>query len=223
MDTQNFLTLVEHGGYVVLLLALCSIVSVKVIIEKYFTFEGIKENILDDLKIQIFDSIDNGSLSETLLLTRMISWNRLMLKIKSPVSNVLWYIIGNSKLSYDELLENSYTKLDKEIAKLEKGLGILATLGSISPFIGLFGTVLGIIGSFNALSTNNTSNYTQVMSGIADALVATSAGLVVAVPAVMFYNYFTKRLKLSTPLFDELIKDTIKKVKSLNEEKHEKV
>jgi biopolymer transport protein ExbB/TolQ len=223
MENQNLLTLVEHGGYVVLLLALCSILSVKVIIEKYFSFEGIREKILYDLKIQIFDSLDSGSLSETLLLVRMISWNRLMLKIKSPVSNVLWYIIGNSKLPYDELLENSYTKLDKEVAKLEKGLGILATLGSISPFIGLFGTVLGIIGSFNALSINSTSNYTQVMSGIADALIATAAGLVVAVPAVMFYNYFTKRLKLSLPLFDELIKDTIRKVKLLHEGKHEKI
>ena len=109
----------------------------------------------------------------------------------------------------------AYTQLDKEIAKMEKGLGILATLGSISPFIGLFGTVVGIIKSFNALSVQDSSNYTMVMSGIADALIATAAGLLVAVPAVMFYNYFMKRLKLSMPLYDEAIQKTLRYIKML--------
>jgi len=78
----------------------------------------------------------------------------------------------------------------------------------------LFGTVVGIIKSFTALSLTDTSNYAHVMSGIAEALIATAAGLFVAVPAVMFYNYFMKRLKLSMPLFDEAIHGVIRIVKS---------
>lgn len=218
MGNQNILDLIAHGGYVVLILALCSIISLKVVIEKFIAFLGIKEKIIDDLKKQIFESFDSSGPDEAINLTQTISWNSFKIKIKSPLAKIMGYIITNSKDNKEVLLENSYTQLDKEIARLEKGLGILATLGSISPFIGLFGTVLGIIESFNALSVNDVSNYTQVMSGIANALIATAAGLAVAIPAVMFYNYFIKRLKLSMPLFDELIKDTIKKVKSLEQE-----
>jgi biopolymer transport protein ExbB/TolQ len=218
MYNETIFTLIERGGYVIAILAVCSIISVKVIIEKFVAFAGIREKIINDLKQKTLNSIENQDLSETTFLLKTISWKSFMMRIKSPLAVVLRYIVDNTKENNEELTENSFLQLDKEIAKLEKGLGVLATLGSVSPFIGLFGTVLGIISSFNALAINNAGNYTQVMSGISDALIATAAGLFVAVPAVMFYNYFMKRLKLSMPLFDEAIKDTIKKVKSLKQD-----
>jgi biopolymer transport protein ExbB/TolQ len=132
------------------------------------------------------------------------------------MSGVFKFVIDNSQLPKEELLESAFNKLDQEISKLESGLGILATLGSVSPFIGLFGTVVGIIKSFTALSLTDTSNYTHVMSGISEALIATAAGLFVAVPAVMFYNYFTKKLRLSMPSFDEAIHSIVRAVKNQN-------
>src|SRR5207302_3888660 len=79
----------------------------------------------------------------------------------------------------------------------ESGLGLLATLGSNAPFIGLFGTVVGIVGAFDALShgASNAQGSLQVMSAIGEALVATAVGIGVAIPAVASFNYFSRSTK----------------------------
>jgi len=79
--------------------------------------------------------------------------------------------------------------------ELEKGLNVLATLGSNAPFIGLFGTVLGIIQSFGILASQQGSAMNAVMLGLAEALIATAVGLFVAIPAVVSYNYFSQKLR----------------------------
>ena len=214
MDNPTLLDLVAKGGYVIFILAFCSLLSVKVIIEKYITFKGITEKIITEFMGNIYNSLNAYELKEALFICKTSSWNWFVMKIKCPLANVVKYILENYKEPKDELETSAYNQLDKEVAKMEKGLGILATLGSVSPFIGLFGTVIGIIRSFNALTVNSTSNYTMVMSGIADALIATAAGLLVAVPAVMFYNYFMKRLKLSMPLYEEAIQKTLRLAKA---------
>ncbi len=224
MDNNSMLDLIARGGYVIFILAFCSLLSVKVIIEKYILFKGITEKVISEFMENIYNSLTSDDYKEALFLCKTSTWNSFLVKIKCPLANVVKHIIEHSKDPKNELEISAYNQLDKEIAKMEKGLGILATLGAVSPFIGLFGTVVGIIKSFNALSINNTSNYTLVMSGIADALIATAAGLIVAVPAVMFYNYFIKRLKLSMPLYDEAVQKTIRIVKSFElRKKHETV
>ncbi len=224
MVEPSLFDLIVKGGLVILILAICSLWSVKVIIEKLMVFKGITEKVISEFMNNIYNSLSSDDLKDALFICKTSSWTWFIVKIKSPIINVVKYLIEHYKEPKSELEAGAYTQLDKEIAKMEKGLGVLATLGSISPFIGLFGTVVGIIKSFNALSVNNSSNYTMVMSGIADALIATAAGLVVAVPAVMFYNYFMKRLKLSMPLFDEAIQKTIRHLKILEvRKKHETV
>jgi len=213
MNSPDIFDLIVKGGFVIIILAVCSLISIKVIIEKYIVFKGISEKAISNFMSKIFDSLNKEDISSAISECKNNSLSWLSIKIKIPISSSVGYILEHIDDDNSELENGAYNQLDKELAKMEKGLGILSTLGSISPFIGLFGTVVGIIKSFNALSLNNTSNYTMVMSGIADALVATAAGLVVAVPAVMFYNYFMKRLKLSMPLYDEAIQQTIKKVK----------
>ncbi len=224
MDNNSMLDLIARGGYVIFILAFCSLLSVKVIIEKYILFKGITEKVISEFMENIYNSLTSEDFKEALFLCKTSTWNSFLVKIKCPLANVVKHIIEHSKEPKNELEITTYNQLDKEIAKMEKGLGVLATLGAVSPFIGLFGTVVGIIKSFNALSINNSSNYTLVMSGIADALIATAAGLIVAVPAVMFYNYFMKRLKLSMPLYDEAIQKTIRLVKAFElRKKHETV
>ena len=78
----------------------------------------------------------------------------------------------------------------EQITKLEKNLASLATIGSISPFIGLLGTVWGIMNSFQSLATNTQNALSIVAPGISEALVATALGLIAAIPAVLFYNKF---------------------------------
>jgi biopolymer transport protein ExbB/TolQ len=79
--------------------------------------------------------------------------------------------------------------------EMERNLGVLGTLGNNAPFIGLFGTVLGIIKAFADLSRNQGGGAATVMSGISAALVATAVGLMVAIPAVVAFNYFQTRVR----------------------------
>jgi biopolymer transport protein ExbB len=87
---------------------------------------------------------------------------------------------------------------------LERNLGVLGTLGNNAPFVGLFGTVLGIIKAFADLSRNQTGGASAVMSGISEALVATAVGLMVAIPAVVAYNFFQGRVRKALARVDAL-------------------
>jgi biopolymer transport protein TolQ len=80
--------------------------------------------------------------------------------------------------------------ISEEIARLERYMNWLATTATVSPFIGLFGTVLGIIGAFGALGQAGSASLRAVAPGISEALIATAAGLAAAIPAAVFYNYF---------------------------------
>ena len=83
---------------------------------------------------------------------------------------------------------------EREIADLRRGLSGLATIASAAPFVGLFGTVLGIISAFRDMSTSGQGGLAAVSAGISEALVTTAFGLLVAIPAVMVFNYFTSRV-----------------------------
>ena len=91
---------------------------------------------------------------------------------------------------------------NEELARLERNLNWLATTASVSPFIGLLGTVIGIIRAFNNIGAGSTS-LSSVGPGIADALVATAFGLFAAIPAAIFYNYFGNRMKIAGGQMDD--------------------
>ena len=83
----------------------------------------------------------------------------------------------------------------REKLRLERNLAFLATLGSNAPFVGLFGTVLGVIKAFHDLAGSQAGGPSVVMAGISEALVATAVGLMVAIPAVVAFNYFNRRVR----------------------------
>jgi biopolymer transport protein TolQ len=91
---------------------------------------------------------------------------------------------------------------DSESTKLESALGFLATTGSASPFIGLFGTVWGIMDTFKGIGARGSATLAIVAPGISEALIATAAGLAAAIPAVIFYNYYINRVKTMTQEMD---------------------
>lgn len=97
---------------------------------------------------------------------------------------------------------SSYSPFELRLA-LEKRLGILATFGNNAPFIGLFGTVLGIIKAFHHLGTSSEFGVRVVMAGISEALVATAMGLFVAIPSVIGYNYFVRKMKFLMMIYEE--------------------
>lgn len=141
---------------------------------------------------------EDSSLDEVLGLVRsnddkaLAAWAAKGEDMKSGVVRVALSADSKSSESIDRAVRSF---LVQERAKLEKGLTVLGSLGSNAPFIGLFGTVLGVIQAFGALAFEQ-GNMSVVMASIAEALVATAAGLFVAIPAVVAYNYFARRLRL---------------------------
>lgn len=107
--------------------------------------------------------------------------------------------------SQQTIMDNLERSLNRanldQVNKLEKTLGFLASTGNTAPFIGLFGTVWGLMGAFRGIGLKGSANLAVVAPGISEALITTAAGLVVAIPAVIAYNYFTNRvLSLKTEM-----------------------
>lgn len=98
---------------------------------------------------------------------------------------------------HQDVVDSVYRELDRashvELAKFEQRLPLLATAGSVCPFLGLFGTVWGVMTAFLDISTKGSTNIVVVAPGIAEALITTIAGLAVAIPAMIAYNYFVQR------------------------------
>jgi len=106
---------------------------------------------------------------------------------------------GSAELIEREQLERVIRRLywirDNQAQRLERGLSFLATTGSSAPFIGLFGTVIGIMNAFQQIGTTGSASLAVVAPGIAEALIATAVGLFAAIPATVFYNVFVARLR----------------------------
>lgn len=109
-----------------------------------------------------------------------------------------------SSLITSEWISNRINRAaSEEILKIEKLLPFLATTGSITPFIGLFGTVWGVMDAFRMIGVKGTASIGGVAPGISEALIATAAGLAVAIPAVIAYNYFTNKTRVITARLED--------------------
>lgn len=105
--------------------------------------------------------------------------------------------------SFEALDRSLLRAANVEVNKLERHVALLATTASITPFIGLFGTVVGIINAFQEIGATGSTNLAVVAPGIAEALIATAAGLFAAIPAVYFYNHLTHRVKVTASTVDD--------------------
>lgn len=120
---------------------------------------------------------------------------------------------GNSgglerEINFQDRLERALRQqIQRERNILESGLAVVATIGSISPFIGLFGTVWGIMEALKGISAAGNASLETVAGPVGAALLATGVGIAVAVPAVLVYNYFLRRLKLATGKLDDFAHD----------------
>jgi len=127
---------------------------------------------------------------------------------------------GNmDSVSIDNVSRSLYRSRIQQVNLLESNVPVLATIGSSSPFIGLFGTVWGIMNSFQGIGATGSANLAVVAPGISEALIATAIGLFAAIPAVMAYNYFVSRIKkiavdmdtFSTDFINIVRRNTMKK------------
>lgn len=148
-----------------------------------------RANSLDD----IFANIDKHPNSS---IARVFRSGYLELRKMAESSLAQGKEAGAPLLSGIDNLERALRKaIDGEITKLENRLSFLATTGSTGPFVGLFGTVWGIMGAFHKIGATNMANLAVVAPGISEALIATAIGLAAAIPATVAYNHFITRVK----------------------------
>jgi biopolymer transport protein TolQ len=171
---------------VLIILLIMSVVSVAMILERFFVLRKIShQSVL--IRAKIKTALQSNSVKDFEDLAK--DTNSLEGR---AASNALKHLQTNGREGFEEVF-NSYVLTEKP--DLEKFLPVLATISSNAPFIGLFGTVLGIMKAFNDLATSTNVGQQTVMAGISIALVATAAGLFVAIPASMFFNYFTRKVR----------------------------
>jgi len=186
MENINYLNILKES-FTLVILVFCSLLSFTVAFERWWFFRKARHKKVDDLLAHISGMLKEGNVNKAADYTA---------KTDSPVSRLVNYALRHREMSKSDLHELLSTKRQEEKLNLERFLGVLGTMGNIAPFIGLFGTVVGIIKAFRDLALSGVGGPTVVARGIAEALVATAAGLAVAIPAVIIYNYFTRRVKV---------------------------
>jgi len=182
------------GLAVMICLAALSIYSVGLILDKHRRFR------LASRQSYTFKSVFGKSLraGEFQNVIDAARKNQRSYTAQVVSAGIIEYEARETGSDRDDSLDVVTTALDnaKEEALIEmkRGLGLLATIGSTAPFIGLFGTVVGIINAFRGISANGSGGMAAVSGGIAEALVATALGIFVAIPAVVAFNQFTGKL-----------------------------
>jgi biopolymer transport protein TolQ len=169
---------------VILILIACSVYSWAVIIEKFRMFRKINQST-EEFETKFW----NSKSAETF-------YNNLPANIQDPMALVFKDAMQSllkrrSKSDINSRITTMLeTGIEKQISKISKGFTFLATVGSTAPFIGLFGTVWGIMNSFQSIAISRNTSLAIVAPGIAEALFATALGLLAAIPAVIAYNKF---------------------------------
>ena len=181
------------GGIFMWVILLASISGLAVIIEKMYTFLSKEKKLSENEKNQLYKALRTGNREEILKLCKDKT---------DSISKSVTKIVSNMDINFDEL-DNSHRQVIEGIisesileqtTELEKGMSLLGTVVNAAPQLGLLGTVTGMIAAFSALTRNGTSTAKIVAGGISEALYTTAFGLIVAIPALVFYNYFNRRI-----------------------------
>ena len=184
---MNAWSLIKSGGPIMVPIILCSVFALGIVIEKLLYFSFIKTDVMR-LKRQVFDRIKSNRIKESI---ELCDANR------SPVAKILKAGILKFGAPREEIKESMEDISLFEIPKLENRLSALATIAHISPLLGLLGTVTGMTASFHTIQVRaaslNPVTPGDLAGGIGEALLTTVAGLMVAIPTFVAYNYFVHR------------------------------
>lgn len=190
------------GKAVIVILALMGIYMIAISVERYLVFTKARSRSLEfvfSLQQKLRDRDIKGALS----LSQLKPQSPIALVIEAALKEYTEGLValkhqGPEDLGDFDILDAVNRSLDRvkerEVADLKKGLGGLATISSAAPFVGLFGTVVGIINVFATMKTNGSGGIAAVAGGIGEALITTAFGLLVAIPAVAIFNYFTNAI-----------------------------
>jgi biopolymer transport protein ExbB len=173
------------GGFTIYILMFCSVLSITTIVDRFLYYRMRSKVKRTDFMKDIALELDKGNVKKALEICKATD---------TPFSSVVragLNLYGHSEVVIANTMER---EVIVETTKLEEKTTIVGTIGSTAVYIGLFGTVLGIIRAFRDISVSGSGEISVVINGIAEALICTAAGLCVAVPAVIAYNYFIKKI-----------------------------
>jgi len=181
---------------VVLLLLIMSIYSIWVMVERFITFQKAKGQSLKLLGA-LSNVLTKGDYQQAIDITKKYKDSHLAKVIAAGLLEFEAARRDKRAIDPEVPLEAARQGMDRTamitVAELKENLGVLATIGATAPFVGLFGTVIGIIHAFQKMATSG-GGIASVSAGIAEALITTAFGLFVAIPAVWAYNYFQNRI-----------------------------
>ena len=188
---------------VAFVLFIMSMWSIGVAIERIFTYTQAR-NQSKLFAPQVAKHLREGRLKDAVALasSKNYRYSHLAKVVLAGLQEYQFQQESGGGLSREDLMDTVRRAIQRASAltasDLKKGVSALATIGSTAPFVGLLGTVVGVINAFNGIATSGSGGIGAVSAGIAEALVETALGLVVAIPAVWFYNYLTGRIGTST-------------------------
>ncbi|HVS32152.1 MAG TPA: MotA/TolQ/ExbB proton channel family protein [Thermoanaerobaculia bacterium] len=187
------------GKGVIIVLAIMSIWSLTIAIERMWRFHQAKKQSLR-LAVGITPLLKQHKLEDAITLTKEKRFRHSHLARVLSAGLTEFHYETSQQLPPDfDLIDSGKRAIERETlmttSEMKKGLGNLATISTTAPFIGLFGTVIGIITAFQGMALSGSGGLGAVSAGIAEALGATALGLFVAVPAVWLYNYFQNKVE----------------------------
>jgi biopolymer transport protein ExbB/biopolymer transport protein TolQ len=195
MHLWESMTWIAQG--VAIILVICSVFSLYVTIERALFFKKAKKQSLDFAK-QATAALAKDQIQQAVDVAKKFTASHLARVTRAGLIEFQLDSVRSSGLSGQDLVEAARRAIERETlitySDFKKGVGTLATIATTAPFIGLFGTVVGIINAFRGMSSG-AGGIAAVSGGIAEALVTTALGLFVAIPAAWMFNYFTNVLE----------------------------
>jgi biopolymer transport protein ExbB/biopolymer transport protein TolQ len=180
---------------VVIILAIMSMYSIAVMIERLLSFNAAKKQSRE-FAPRVAGALRDGRIDDAITMSDKYKKSHLAMVVNSGLQEFQAHQLSTEIPG--EMVDAAKRALQRAVAvktaEFKRGLSSLATIGSTAPFVGLFGTVVGIVNAFQGLKQAESAGIGAVAGGIAEALVTTAFGIFVAVPAVWMFNYFTSRV-----------------------------
>ena len=187
MESLSILQMIQQGALATYPLIVFSVVTVSIVFERLWALRNL---VTETLRLAggLCPILEKGQVSEALQTARN--------QVTTPAGRIFTDVLArHSSDSLEYLADLTEEKRFEEVEALKGPLWVLGTVGASAPFIGLFGTVVGIIKAFHNMAMMGSGGFSVVAAGISEALVATGLGLAVAIIAVIFYNYFQTRIE----------------------------
>jgi biopolymer transport protein ExbB len=184
---QNFgiFAMIQQGYYATYPLLFISVASLAVIFERMWALSGVASRAAKTAD-KLVPPLRQGKFDEALQETQ---------PRRNAAQRIFYPLISAAQsFNRDKLIELEEERRFQETLELKRYIWVLGTAGASAPFIGLFGTVVGILGSFQSMAIMGTGGFSVVAAGISEALISTALGLAVAIIAVIFYNYFSVKI-----------------------------